>query len=187
MSGSLDWIRNLQSTSPQLEQMTRQGIFRPKKERTRHLGADEKLLRPDLGPTTIEQKFIPASVSLPLSSGISHFPPKVGKYGIKYESTFWELQKYFLLSPPTTHQKLNAYLLSSELKRSLLWNEKFYLSPRLWIQSTVIRLLLGGKSKPTFIEAFSLGDSVTAGWFDFKACPELIKLSTCKSSSRVDN
>ena len=86
MSGSLDWIRNLQSTSQQLEQMTRQGIFRPKK--TKHLGADEKLLRPDLGPTTIEQKFIPASVSLPLSSGISHFPPKVGKYGIKYESTF---------------------------------------------------------------------------------------------------
>ena len=87
MNGSMDWIRNLQSTSQQLEQMTRQGIFRPKK-RTRHLGADEKLLRPDLGPTTIEQKFIPASVSLPLSSGISHFPPKVGKYGIKYESTF---------------------------------------------------------------------------------------------------
>ena len=63
MSGSLDWIRNLQSTSQQLEQMTRQGIFRPKK-RTRHLGADEKLLGPDLGPTTIEQKFTPASVSL---------------------------------------------------------------------------------------------------------------------------
>ena len=58
------------------------------KKRTRHLGADEKLLRPDLGPTTIEQKFILATASPPLSSGISHFPPKVGKYGIKYESTF---------------------------------------------------------------------------------------------------
>ena len=86
MSGSLDWMSNLQSTSQRLEQMTRRGIFRPKK--TRYLGADEKLLRPDLGPTTIEQKFIPATASLPLSSEISHFPPKVGKYGIKYESTF---------------------------------------------------------------------------------------------------
>ena len=84
MSGSLDWIRNLQSTSQQLEQMTRQGIFRPKKEQ----GIWERMKNCSVPTTTIEQKFIPASVSLPLSSGISHFPPKVGKYGIKYESTF---------------------------------------------------------------------------------------------------